>query len=161
MRTLAAFTIASAASIIATRPRVSIIPNASPIRPPGLTLRQHAARAQGFIHQRDQFLARDLEPFRLWLHVFGYHRTTGFDISPRLYAVPGPRIKQFINLFLGEDLWTAQKLGHQRDPREMLYGFHLEKSLVYFFAVAHAAVVSHQHGIVLGDVRQHAFGQGG
>src|ERR1700680_334648 len=98
MRTLAAFTIASAASIIATRPRVSIIPNASPIRPPGLTLRQHAARAQCFIHYSDQFFARDLEPLLLGLHVLGDHRTARLDVGPRFYSVPRPRIKEFVNL---------------------------------------------------------------
>src|SRR4030095_14742862 len=48
--TLAAFTMASDASIMATKPRVSIIPNASPIQTLPLSHR--------FIHQGDEFLPR-------------------------------------------------------------------------------------------------------
>src|ERR1700676_3427705 len=161
MRTLAALTIASAASIMATRPRVSIIPNASPIRPPGLTLRQYASRTQGFIHQSDQFFARDLESLLFGLHVLRYHRTTRLDVGPRLNTVPRPRIEEFVNFLLWQNLGPPQQFRHQRDTREMFHRFHLEKSLVHVLAIAHAAMVAHQDGIVLRDVREHAFGERG
>src|SRR5579859_4854146 len=101
--TLAAFTMASAASIMATRPRVSIIPNASPIvvlpdRRPGRrryeTLCQ-TARPQGFIHQPDQFGAREGHP--LIVVFLGHHRAVRLSARPRLDPVARTRVKEFVH----------------------------------------------------------------
>src|ERR1022692_1534813 len=108
MCTLSAFTIASAASIIATSPRVSIIPKASPVLASRTTLRQHTARAQGFIHQRDQFLARYLQPLSTRFNVLRHHWTSRLHAGARLYPVACARIKQLVHLVLGQHLGTAQ-----------------------------------------------------
>src|SRR6266436_6519582 len=60
--TLAAFTMASDASIIATKPRVSIIPNDSPIKSLQISQLRDAARLQRLIHQGDEFLPRHVKP---------------------------------------------------------------------------------------------------
>src|SRR4029077_21076311 len=72
--TLAAFTMASDASIIATKPRVSIIPKASPIDPPTNRYLGNAARFQPLIDQGDEFLPRYIKPV-LVFQIFGHHRT--------------------------------------------------------------------------------------
>src|SRR5579863_3280340 len=68
--TLAALTMASQASIMATNPRVSIIPNASPI----YGLLTDTARLQSVVHHPDQLFARYVEPVGA-RHLLGVNRT--------------------------------------------------------------------------------------
>ncbi len=114
-------------------------------------LRQDAARAQCFLDQGDQFIASKIQPVRRTvLRVFGHHRLAGFHAVVGFYPIAPARFEQFSYFVSGKNFRPAQQLGHQRDAREVLHGFHLEKRLVHILAVANRAVIAEQNGVVLG-----------
>src|SRR5215469_3919020 len=123
--TLAAFTIASEASIIATRPRVSIIPSASPIlHPPPNRLSPSPDSASSittlknlsplstravflyrFVHQRFKLAPRQRDPLRR--RTIRRYRTVRAHRRRRLRAVAQPRREQFFHIFAGkQDLFA-------------------------------------------------------
>src|SRR5258708_32336947 len=82
---------------MATRPRVSIIPRASPILTPDFRS-VYAADLQRFFHDRQQLLPRDLDFFLGVRQVFRRQRLTRLESIPRRHPVALGRLEQFLNL---------------------------------------------------------------
>jgi serine/threonine protein kinase len=107
---------------------------------------------------------REVKPATVALprwHIAPHHRPAGLHAVVRLHAIASARFEQFSHFVFGQNLRAAQQLGHQRDSREVLHGFHLEERLVHILAVAHRAMIAEQNRVVFRDVGQHAVGERG